>query len=210
MTWTEAFCDVSSTITSVELTVHLLLFVLSVQHQGAFEGDVGVLGSLCPHVPVRLLREHQDRLSEAQNGERTHVFPALFIVVLIMAEDVVITLLPTGASCAGQDEPYLQRCPLLLRERVLPRRRLAFPDRTEICGAVRQEEPMNNILNIISIRHSTCQMPLILVLQAIQICFGSTPKDFELINTEVQNLPAQMNQHTDKPNQHNNSALNSC
>ena len=51
-----------------------------------------MLGSLRPHVCVRLLRERQDRLSEAQNGERTCIFPALYIVLLIMAVALVVSV----------------------------------------------------------------------------------------------------------------------
>ena len=109
---------------------------------------------------LRMVREH------VFSPLSTHVLLIVAVAVAVsVAESVWITLLSTGASCAGQDKPDLQRSALLLRERVLPRWRLAFPDRTEICGAVRQEDPMNKKLNMISIHHSTCQMLFILVLQ---------------------------------------------
>lgn len=76
---------------------------------------------------------------------------------------------PPGASGAGQDKPVLQRPPLLLWKRVLPRRGLALPDRTETCESRRQKDQMNP--NITSQITKSFIHPRLCTAKAIQIWF---------------------------------------
>lgn len=43
---------------------------VAVQHQPPSEGNADVLGSLRPHVHLRLLRERQGCFAKAENGEK--------------------------------------------------------------------------------------------------------------------------------------------